>query len=45
MNDYVSGYGRLIHSNGDYYIGEFKKDQANGHGTYTHLSGTIYEGD
>jgi hypothetical protein len=45
MNDLASGYGRLIHSSGDYYIGYWLKDQANGKGKYRHSSGATYEGD
>ena len=35
-NDMVQGQGRLIHSNGDYYIGEFKDNKAHGWGRYVH---------
>lgn len=41
----ADGYGRLIHSDGDMYEGEWKEDQANGKGKYIHTDGSQYEGE
>ena len=38
------GHGRLIHSDGDVYIGEWSNDKANGNGKYLHSNGAIYNG-
>ena len=42
--DMAEGKGRLIHSDGDMYIGSWKKDKANGYGIYLHVDGAKYEG-
>jgi hypothetical protein len=34
------GKGRLIHSDGDIYEGEWKEDRADGKGVYIHSDGT-----
>ena len=39
MNNQANGYGRLIHSDGDVYLGYWANDKANGFGVYTHLDG------
>ena len=44
MNDIAEGKGRLIHSDGDYYEGEWKEDKAEGYGKYKHVEGAMYEG-
>jgi hypothetical protein len=31
---FILGYGRIIHSNGDYYEGQIKNSKANGEGLY-----------
>eukprot|EP00828_Plagiopyla_frontata_P027067 TRINITY_DN35247_c0_g1_i1.p2 TRINITY_DN35247_c0_g1~~TRINITY_DN35247_c0_g1_i1.p2 ORF type:complete len:149 (-),score=26.21 TRINITY_DN35247_c0_g1_i1:145-591(-) len=41
----MAGKGRLIHSNGDIYIGQWENDKSNGKGTYIKFDGTKYEGD
>ena len=38
------GYGRLIHSDGDIYEGEWVSDRADGKGTYYHSDGAKYIG-
>ena len=40
----ANGFGRLIHSDGDVYTGEWKDDKAQGNGTYKHLEGAKYHG-
>lgn len=40
----ANGKGRLIHSDGDVYVGDWKDDKAHGEGTYTHLEGAKYTG-
>lgn len=37
--DKREGYGRLIWSDGAYYLGEWKKDKRSGKGTFTHANG------
>ena len=32
----ADGFGRLIHSDGDIYEGEWKEDKADGYGNYIH---------
>lgn len=39
------GKGRLIHADGDVYIGNWKKDKANGFGVYLHIDNAKYEGE
>ena len=41
----AEGKGRLIHSDGDVFIGRWTNDKAQGNGTYLHLNGAIYEGE
>ncbi len=41
----AEGKGRLIHSDGDVFIGRWKKDKAHGKGKYLHLNGATYYGD
>jgi len=41
----AQGKGRLIHSDGDVFIGYWKEDKANGKGKYLHMDGAVYEGD
>ena len=40
----ANGYGRLIHSDGDVYEGEWNNDKAEGNGTYYHSDGAKYIG-
>jgi hypothetical protein len=35
--DMAEGKGRLIHSDGDVYIGDWKEDKASGKGLYIHF--------
>jgi hypothetical protein len=37
--------GRLIHSDGDVYDGEWLNDKAHGKGVYLHKEGSSYEGE
>jgi hypothetical protein len=37
--------GRLIHSDGDVYIGSWKDDKAHGKGIYYHKDGSKYTGE
>jgi hypothetical protein len=37
--------GRLIHSDGDVYTGEWKDDKAHGRGIYLHKDGSKYTGE
>ena len=37
--------GKLIHSDGDIYIGEWYNGKSNSKGKYVHNDGTIYQGD
>ena len=41
----ANGLGRLIHSEGDVYEGEWLNDKAHGVGKYSHLDGATYEGE
>lgn len=41
----ANGQGRLIHANGDYYMGEWSNDKAHGKGVYKSVDGARYEGD
>lgn len=38
----ANGKGRLIHSDGDVYIGDWLNDKAHGYGDYTHMDGAKY---
>ena len=35
------GYGRIIYTNGDYYVGQIKENKPNGIGTKTSAEGVI----
>jgi hypothetical protein len=39
------GYGRLLHADGDVYIGEWLNDKAKGKGEYFHVNGAKYIGE
>ena len=45
MDNKANGYGRLIHSDGDVYDGQWKDDKSHGFGVYTHTDGAKYEGE
>jgi hypothetical protein len=45
MNDKANGRGRLIHADGDVYVGGWVDDKAEGYGIYKHLDGSMYEGE
>lgn len=45
MSDMANGKGRLIHADGDVYIGEWLNDKAHGKGTYYHKDGASYVGE
>ena len=38
-------YGRLIHSDGDFYEGSWKNNKVNGKGKYQSEDGGIYDGE
>ena len=38
----AEGKGRLIHSDGDVFIGKWKKDKAHGKGKYLHVIRNYY---
>jgi hypothetical protein len=40
-----NGFGRIIHSNGDYYIGNFVNNLAEGNGTFESATGYYYQGE
>ena len=40
----ANGKGRLIHSDGDVYEGDWQNDKAHGRGTYIHMDGAKYTG-
>ena len=40
----ANGKGRLIHSDGDVYEGDWVNDKAEGFGVYTHMDGAQYMG-
>ena len=42
--DQACGKGRLIHSDGDVYYGEWLADKAHGNGIYLHSDGAQYQG-
>jgi hypothetical protein len=44
VHNEVTGQGRLICSNGDYYEGEFRNNNAHGHGKY-HQGKVMLEGE
>ena len=41
----ANGKGRLVHSDGDVFFGEWKDDKAHGEGTYIHRDGASYKGE
>ena len=41
----ANGKGRLIHSDGDVYVGDWLNDKAHGFGEYTHMDGAKYQGE
>ena len=41
----AEGKGRLVHSDGDVFIGRWNRDKAEGKGIYLHLNGAVYEGE
>jgi len=41
----MSGFGRKIFANGEFYEGQFARGMANGRGTYKDLNGGRYEGE
>jgi hypothetical protein len=41
---FMKGKGRKIFANGEYYVGEFDNDKANGYGVFKDLNGGKYEG-
>lgn len=41
----ANGRGRLIHADGDVYVGDWLNDKAHGKGEYTHMDGATYKGD
>jgi hypothetical protein len=41
----TNGRGRLIHSDGDSYEGDWLDDKAQGRGYYIHANGAIYDGE
>ena len=41
----ANGKGRLIHSNGNMYEGQWKNDLAHGYGKYLSLNGANYQGE
>lgn len=44
MNGLFHGKGRMTHSNGDIYQGEWKEGKANGFGVYIDTEGSMYRG-
>lgn len=40
----ASGYGKLVHEDGDIYEGNWENDKANGYGEYTQKNGTVFKG-
>jgi hypothetical protein len=40
----MHGKGRKIYSTGEYYVGEFANDMANGYGVFRDINGGRYEG-
>jgi hypothetical protein len=41
----LHGIGEIIFANGDFFEGEFKDGDANGHGKMTYANGDIFEGE
>lgn len=41
----AQGRGRLIHSDGDIYEGQWVKDKAHGKGVYLNKDGSSYNGE
>jgi hypothetical protein len=40
----MKGKGRKLFANGEYYVGEFDNDKADGEGVFKDLNGGKYEG-
>jgi hypothetical protein len=40
----ANGRGRLIHADGDVYVGDWLNDKAHGFGEYTHMDSSYYKG-
>lgn len=45
LEDAANGYGRLIHADGDMYVGYWCNDKSSGYGEYYHLDGASYKGE
>lgn len=41
----TNGFGRLIHIDGDTYIGNWKNDKTHGKGKYIHKDNSVYDGE
>ena len=44
LNGKYHGKGRMTHSNGDIYQGEWANGQANGKGVFLDKAGSMYDG-
>lgn len=44
-NTAKSGFYSMFYPNGSHYVGEFKNNLRNGHGTFTNTKGYVYEGE
>ena len=42
--DKANGQGKLVHADGDTYVGQWLDDKADGTGTYSHSNGANYVG-
>lgn len=40
----MSGFGRMIYSTGNIYVGHWANNQRNGYGVYSKVNGDYYEG-
>ena len=43
-NGLFNGKGRMTHTNGDIYQGEWQSGKANGHGVFVDTNGSMYIG-
>lgn len=43
-NGLFNGKGKLVHSNGDVFMGDFKDGKAEGYGVFVDNAGTLYKG-
>jgi hypothetical protein len=41
----ANGHGKLIHSDKDFYEGNWKNDKSDGFGSYKHNDGALYVGE